>query len=551
MTTSSKSAAKDDPPELSRNSLTMDEYKRKKLNQQLARFDSLGRKFSRSSQKWMNESFERASLNSLGLAAGVPTPSGGGADEKSGQHNTSSINKLPLVKPHWKRYIILLLFSLNSGNKAFQWIQISASTTKATQFYQVDNYVINATSLVFLISFIILSWPACLLIEQIGLRKAVLLASFGTAVGSVIKCFSCNGVEESIEGIVLLMLGQIFVSLSEQMIFSLPSRLASVWFPDREVSSAVALCILGNQLGVAIGFLAPQYFLSDATTSEQIGLGFYRMFLVTAAFSVFAFIIDYLMFDEEPVLAPGLARYHQRELERAERAQGNLNSLWVQIRLLFRQIGSILKNRDLVLLALSYGITCGTTYTIPTLLDQMLEQIWPNDDLIKGNTGFIFVVFGCFGMLIWGKLMDTWRAYKWINMWLVLVSIGSLILFAYLLIALRSVWGVYLSSLLLGTFLTGIMATGLEFAVELTYPAPELVTASVMNVTPQIFGTIITLIGSFIVDTFGPLATNVFYLGCLLVGLLLLAITREQLKRQEAIMEQEQKGLNRTSIQGA
>lgn len=60
------------------------------------------------------------------------------------------------IQPTLKRYIVLALFCFNSCNKAFQWIQVCAVTEKLTYFYNVENFVINATSALFMLSFVFL-----------------------------------------------------------------------------------------------------------------------------------------------------------------------------------------------------------------------------------------------------------------------------------------------------------------------------------------------------------------------------------------------------------
>ena len=488
----------------------------------VSKFDSIGRKFQLSARSSFSSELDyKANEAEVKKLGGGEIPEGA-------------------VQATWKRWVILLLFCLNAGNKSFQWIEIVALTSKATEYYQVDNYVINVTSIVFLLSFLVLSWPACLLIENLGLRKAVLMASFGTATGSLIKCFSCEQGEPTSLGITLLLLGQVLVSLSEQLIFSVPTRLASVWFPDHEVSSACSLAYFGNQVGVALGFLLPNYMLRSAETREQMGRGFGDLFLWTLVYSVTVFLFCCWLFDEEPEKAPGKARWRQRELERAtdESLKGNHEGLWSLTCSLFKHMGALMKNVNLVLLSLSYGLTVGTNNTILTLLDQMLATTWPGDEHIVGNSGFLFVTFGALGMVFWGWTMDKSHAYKAINVWLTLGSLISVGFFTYLLKAHSLALGIYIASILMGLFTTGLMATGLEYAIELTYPAPELVTSSVMNVMPQIAATPAILFGTYLIDNYGTLHCNIFYLSLFLIGLLLLAVTREKLLRQNEILNQ-------------
>lgn len=177
-----------------------------------------------------------------------------------------------------------------------------------------------------------------------------------------------------------MLLGQTFVSLSEQLIFSVPSRLVSVWFPDHQVSLAMAICILGNQLGIGLGFLLPQWFLQEAETTTDIGIGFGWIFFWTAVLSCTLFVLNYLLFDEAPIYAPGEARFRQIELERQQKldelADSN-TSIVSKVRIMLGQISQLFKNPDLLLVAISYGIAFGRSDTISTLMDQTMQPLYP------------------------------------------------------------------------------------------------------------------------------------------------------------------------------
>lgn len=435
------------------------------------------------------------------------------------------------IKPTLKRYIILVLFGMNAGNKAFQWIQIPASTVKITYFYGVDNFVVNTLSVLFLLSFIFVSWPACYLIKKIGLRNAVLLGSFGTCLGSIIKCFSCH---ES--GIVLLFVSSIIVSLSEQFIFSVPSRLASVWFPDHQVSFAVAMCIFGNQLGNALGFIVPQLVLDSAETKEQIGAGLYGIFLGLAIVSTLSFVADLVLFDEAPKHAPGAARLKQMELE-TEQTRAVGASFRQEMRELSEQTKQLMRNRDYIIIAIVSALMMGSKDALGTVMNQMLNPLWPGNDILIGNTGSIMVMTGVLGLPLWGKLMDRTHKYLWINMFLVFATMLSFVLFAYVVSFTRSTCAIYLAALLIGFFQTSVMASGLELAVELTYPMPEMITSSIMNVVPQLVGIPLIYIASYIVDFHGALAANIFFVAVCLLAFLMLPFLRETLRRQDAVAQ--------------
>ena len=88
--------------------------------------------------------------------------------------------------------------------------------------------------------------------EYTNLRIIVLIGSCLNTGGAIIKCFSAK---PSLSW--LTFLGQAVSGLTMPILLQVPPRLAAVWFPSTEVSTATSIGVLGNQLGIAIGFLVP------------------------------------------------------------------------------------------------------------------------------------------------------------------------------------------------------------------------------------------------------------------------------------------------------
>ena len=51
-------------------------------------------------------------------------------------------------------------------------------------------------------------------------------------------------------------------ALANPFLIHIPPKIAAVWFPKDEVSTATSIGVFGNQLGVAIGFLLPPLLVS-------------------------------------------------------------------------------------------------------------------------------------------------------------------------------------------------------------------------------------------------------------------------------------------------
>jgi FLVCR family feline leukemia virus subgroup C receptor-related protein len=73
-------------------------------------------------------------------------------------------------------------------------------------------------------------------IDVYGCRKGVLVGSFFTAVGVIIKCF-IN------QGFYICIIGQVFASIGQPFLLNLPAKLASVWFGPNERIIAVTIAV--------------------------------------------------------------------------------------------------------------------------------------------------------------------------------------------------------------------------------------------------------------------------------------------------------------------
>lgn len=479
-----------------------------------------------------------------------------------------------IIKPTWRRYLILILYGICSMEKSFQWINLSTITNKVAFYYDVHNFAVNWTSVLFMITFIPLVLPTGLLIEQIGLRKAILIGQFGITLGALIKCFACDE-----DKFWLVLLGQVVVSLSEQFIFCVPSKIAAVWFPDEQVSIATGCGIFGNQFGIALGFLIPQALVRGRNDKSSIRIGLEELFYGTALIAVLTFIALLIFFADEPKNVPGAARLRQLELKAFQRRQNALNnnnnnnndehtskSTSIGKRELYsllRIIWNLLKDFNCTLLMIAYGLNVGTGYTIQTLLNQFIagsnKQISQsnlsselssttatnnNDDQVDlnklvGHIGLVIIFFGMLGSLFWSYLCDLTHRYKLITCFLYGSFIISLIGFNGCLESGRGLDGRLLFPLaaFMGFSMIGYTTAGLDTLVEYTYPIPELLSTSLMVIWPQIFGTTLTFASSALNDSYGRNWATGFMVITLSLGLLISLYVREKLNRQQAIAE--------------
>jgi len=75
------------------------------------------------------------------------------------------------------------------------------------------------------------------------LKVAVVLGAFLLSIGSWVKVFSTEPHQFSIG-----FAGQTIIGISQMFTLGAPARLAAVWFPHHQVSTATAIGVFGNQV---------------------------------------------------------------------------------------------------------------------------------------------------------------------------------------------------------------------------------------------------------------------------------------------------------------
>ncbi|XP_049625782.1 feline leukemia virus subgroup C receptor-related protein 1 [Suncus etruscus] len=409
------------------------------------------------------------------------------------------------------RFAVLLLFSLSSLINAFQWIQYSIITNVFEGFYGVETLQVDWLSMVYMLAYVPLIFPATWLLQARGLRLSALLGSGLNCLGAWIKCAS---VRPHLFGVT--MLGQCLCAVAQVFILGLPSRIASVWFGPKEVSTACATAVLGNQLGTAIGFLLPPVLVPNTqNNTELLASNISVMFYGTAGISTFLFVLTLIAFREKPKYPPSQAQAALQDSP-PDFSYG-------------RSIMNLFRNVPFVLLLISYGIMTGAFYSVSTLLNQMILTHHVNQEVYAGRIGLTLVVAGMVGSIICGLWLDYTKTYKQTTLIVYILSFIGMLVFTFTLHLGNIV--VFVTGGVLGFFMTGYLPLGFEFAVEITYPESEGTSSGLLNAAAQIFGILFTLAQGKLTTTHGPMAGNLFLCVWIFVGIILTALIKSDLRR--------------------
>ncbi|XP_042079981.1 feline leukemia virus subgroup C receptor-related protein 1 [Haplochromis burtoni] len=445
----------------------------------------------------------------------VMLPNGGGGGEGEEEEE-----KRLETRVYARRFAVLAVFSLYSLVNAFQWIQYSIITNVFTQYYGVTNDKVDWLSIVYMVAYVPLIFPATWLLDRKGLRLTALLGAGLNCAGAWLKCASVNP-----QLFAVTVTAQVICSVAQVFILGLPSRVASVWFGPREVSTACATAVLGNQLGTAIGFLLPPVLVPNTPDNVELtGHNIMIMFYGTAAVSTVLFVLAVIVIKDRPPLPPS-------------QAQAVLPDSPPEDYSYKQSILNLVKNKAFVLLLITYGIMTGSFYSVSTLLNQMIMACYKNQnqELNAGRIGLTLVVAGMVGSILCGLWLDRTKLYKITTLIVYILSFVGMLVFTFTL-DLKNIHLVFVTAGVLGFFMTGYLPLGFEFGVEITYPESEGTSSGLLNAFAQIFGIIFTLIQGKLTTDHGPLSGNLFLCAWIFLGIILTALIKSELKRHNVNM---------------
>lgn len=147
------------------------------------------------------------------------------------------------TKLYHRRWLMLFLFSAVSASNAFMWLQYGIISNIFMRFYNIDSLAIDWLAMIYLLTYIPLILPVLWLLDNRGIRDVVLVGSAFNCIGAWIKISSASP-----NMFAVTFFGQLVCSIATVFVLGIPSYLASVWFGEKEVSTACSIGVMGNQV---------------------------------------------------------------------------------------------------------------------------------------------------------------------------------------------------------------------------------------------------------------------------------------------------------------
>jgi MFS family permease len=355
------------------------------------------------------------------------------------------------AKAYGYRWVVLVAFMLIGGLNQALWITFAPITSDAMKFYATSDIAIGFLSIVFMAVYIVLVLPSAWLIDTWGFRRSVSLGAALTAVFGILRgVFADN--------FTLVFVSQVGIALGQPLILGAITKLAARWYPKEERATASGLGTLAIYLGVLAGLIVTPQLLGS--------YGMKGMLLIVGCAAAVTAIIFIVVAREHPPTPAG-------EDERS---------------LMFDGLKSMLKQRDFILLLVIFFIGLGMFNGVTTWIEEIVgpRGFTPAQ---AGIGGGIMLIGGILGAVAIPLISDSVRLRK---PFIILALVGLVPGLVGLTFA--ATYGLLLvSSFVFGFFLLSAGPIGFQYGAEITLPAPEGTSNSLLLVMGQVSGIVFIL----------------------------------------------------------
>ncbi|PVD36113.1 hypothetical protein C0Q70_03086 [Pomacea canaliculata] len=461
----------------------------------------------------------------------VPLTSPAASDEPP--HKIPGISTSPPAevpeefKLYKRRWYILMLYSLLAATQSGVWNTFSPIKRTTEDAFGWNDATIallgNWGPIAYLVVGIVFSW----MMDVKGLRISCLLTALLIAVGTSLRCITMDPPAATW----LMHIGQILNGLAGPVASAAPPFLSAIWFAPHERTTATAIAVMLNSLGMAVMFVLGPALVPDATNStkesahiqslfqpwednqfisnfwnvsaqfdadsdaaradrisrEKHGLRLY-MYIV-AGWSIALFLAMLIYFPSKPPRPPSASASIQRSNFLAGlKDLGRRGQFW--------------------LVCAIYGISLGVLGSWNGVLEVILQplEIYQKE---AGWIGFYGQCGGAVASLLVARFADFFtRILKWLI--IVFYTIGTAALLVFTLIACGvlpfSTGMVYASNIIGTTALNAAVPLIFELACELSYPTGEGTANGVLTMVYNFVSVVILFI--FMIPNIGSMWAN-------------------------------------------
>ncbi len=372
----------------------------------------------------------------------------------------------PKVYPY--RWVILLVFMLINVVVQIQWLAHAAVARPAALFYegQFDPssfFNIDFLAMVYMLVFIVMSFPASYVIDTYGIRVGVSIGALLAGLAGLMKGMFADS-------FTAVVVAQVGLAVAQPFILNAVTAVSVRWFPLRERGMAAGFSALAQYVGIVIAMLVTPILVGSDPAEPGYGTGFERMLLTYGWITFAAAIITLLLLREEPPTPPSGDTVHRHSFVKGVR--------------------HILKQRDMRITLALFFVGLGIFNAVSSMTDSIAAHAGVQDS--DGLIGGLMLIGGILGASILPILSDKFRKRK---VFLVICIAGMVpgvfgLTFAGNLASdPETIYAISLAaSFVLGFFIMSAGPLGFQYAAEVSHPAPESTSQGMLLWVGQVTG---------------------------------------------------------------
>jgi MFS family permease len=363
--------------------------------------------------------------------------------------------------------VILIFFMLMTVAIAIQWLTHAAVARPAEIFYEgqfnTSSFInIDFLAMVFMLVFLVMSFPASYIIDTYGIRTGLSIGALLLALFSILKAVFAK----NFTGVVIAQTG---LAVAQPFIINAATAVTAHWFPLKQRGTAVGLLTLAQYIGIVVAMLVTPSLVGSKPGLPGYGTGFEKMLLVYGIFSVISALLLLIFLKDSP---------SGTETAKTERYD------------FFKGLRHITSHRDMRITIFLFLIGLGIFNAVSSMTDSITERAGVEDS--NGMIGGLMLVGGIIGAVVIPILSDRFMKRK---LFLVICIAGMVPAVAGLSFAGQLAGDpgqVYIISLVssaaLGFFVMSAGPIGFQYAAEVCFPAPESTSQGILLWVGQLTG---------------------------------------------------------------
>lgn len=349
-----------------------------------------------------------------------------------------------------------------------QWLTHAAVARPAEIFYKgqfdpASFLNIDFMAMLYMLLFLLMSFPASYIIDTYGIKRALRLGAVLVGVSGICKAIFAS----SFIGVVISQVG---LAIAQPFVLNAVTAVSVRWFPLAERGLAAGLSALAQYAGIVIAMLITPLLVGSDPDLVSYGTGFENMLFIYGIISVISALAVFFLIKEHPSGFVASDRNIRQDF-----GKGVLH---------------IVRNRDMQITMLLFLIGLGIFNAISSMTDSISEYAGVKDS--NGLIGGLMLIGGIIGAIILPVLSDKYRMRK---LFMVICIAGMVpgvfgLAFAgnlelnenntYILLLV--------SSFTVGFFVMSAGPIGFQYAAEVSYPAPESASQGMLLWVGQLSG---------------------------------------------------------------